>query len=152
MMLVEYTLIFKTLETHFIVVAPPKSFFLLQLFLKQELKKIIWNVHKMFYTYGYHGNIFPPKFFKSIAHFFHDNMCITFFEHSWYFFLHSCFKNNIKKNVLDLKIFHFSQKFWKKYVVMATMIICVKHFVNIPDTKFLILTLKIITRGSQEPV
>jgi hypothetical protein len=51
-------------------------------------------------------------------------MCITFFEHSWYFFLHSCFKNNIKKNVLDLKIFHFSQKFWKKYVVMATMIMC----------------------------
>ena len=27
---------------------------------------------------------------------------------------------------------------------MATMIICVKHFVNIPDIFFLILTLKII--------
>jgi hypothetical protein len=55
-MLVEYTLNFKALETHFIVVAmatyfPPrfflknenfsnKSFFFLKLFLKQELKKI----------------------------------------------------------------------------------------------------------------
>jgi hypothetical protein len=37
-----------------------------------------------------------------------------------------------KKNGLDLKIFHFSQKFWKKYVAMATMI-CVKHFMNIPE-------------------
>jgi hypothetical protein len=31
-----------------------------------------------------------------------------------------------------LKIFHFSQKCWGKYVAMATMI-CVKHFMNIVD-------------------
>jgi hypothetical protein len=34
-----------------------------------------------------------------------------------------------------LKNFHFSQKFWGKYVAMATMI-CVKHFMNIPDIFF----------------
>jgi hypothetical protein len=37
-----------------------------------------------------------------------------------------------KKWAIDLKIFNFSHKFWRKYVVMATMI-CVKHFMNIPD-------------------
>ena len=36
---------------------------------------------------------------------------------------------------IDLKNFHFSQKFWGKYVAMATMI-CVKHFMNIPDIFF----------------
>jgi hypothetical protein len=30
---------------------------------------------------------------------------------------------------------HFIQKFWGKYVAMATMI-CVKHFMNIPDIFF----------------
>ena len=34
-----------------------------------------------------------------------------------------------------MKNFHFSQKFWGKYVAMAT-IICVKHFMNIPDIFF----------------
>jgi hypothetical protein len=34
-----------------------------------------------------------------------------------------------------LKKNHFSQKFWGKYVAMATMI-CVKHFMNIPDIFF----------------
>jgi hypothetical protein len=73
-------------------------------------------------------------------------MCITFFEHSCYFFYILALKIIIKKNGLDLKKFHFSQTFWKKYVAMATMIICVKHFVNIPDKKKLILTLKIIIK------
>ena len=61
-------------------------------------------------------------------------MRITFFEHSCYFFYILALKV-IKKNGLDLKNFHFSQKFWKKYVAMATMI-CVKHFMNIPDIFF----------------
>jgi general stress protein CsbA len=44
-----------------------------------------------------------------------------------------------------LLIFLFTQIIGKKYVAMATMIICVKHFVNIPDKKK-ILTLKIIIK------
>ena len=81
--------------------------------------------------------IFHNKKLKKICyHSNHDNMCITFFEHSCYFFYILALKIIIKKNGLDLKKFHFSQTFWKKYVAMATMIICVKHFVNISDIFF----------------
>ena len=77
-MLVEYTLNFKTLKTHFIVVAmatyfPPRFLWKMKIFqinpffykfiFKARIKKNIQNVHKMFYTYhGCHGNIFPPTF------------------------------------------------------------------------------------------
>ena len=103
-MLVEYTLNFKTLETHFIVVAMatyiPLRFlwkmkifqmnpffpFFFKLFLKQKLIFFIRNVHKMFYTYyhGCHGNIFFPKFlwkwkfFKSSPFF-----LLSFLKQEW---------------------------------------------------------------------
>jgi hypothetical protein len=40
----------------------------------------------------------------------------------------------INKIELDLK--NFSQKIAKKYVAMATMIVCVKHLFNNPDIFF----------------
>ena len=89
-MLVEYTLNFKTLETHFIVA----TYFAPRFFVKNEKfsnqlpilfliifkvrikKKNIRNVHKMFYTYyhGCHGNIFFSKNYENCsnqAHFFY---------------------------------------------------------------------------------
>ena len=51
------------------------------------------------------------------------------------FFLIFTLKMIKKIFAIDLKIFHFSQNFWGKYVAMATMI-CVKHFMNIPDIFF----------------
>ena len=70
MMLVEYTLNFKTLETHFIVVAmatyfPPRFFWKMKpnksLFLKQKLKKIF----RMFIKCFTHimATYFPKNFF-----------------------------------------------------------------------------------------
>jgi len=77
-MLVEYTLNFKTLETHCIVVAmatyfPPRFLWKIKIFqinpsffiiiFKARIKKNIRDVHKMSYTYhGCHGNIFPQFF------------------------------------------------------------------------------------------
>jgi hypothetical protein len=66
------------------------------LFLKQKCKKNIRNVHKMLYTY-YHGkkkwvwfenfSLYTNYWEKICCHGNHDNMCKTFCEHSWYFFL-----------------------------------------------------------------
>ena len=70
MMLVEYTLNLKTLETHFIMVAMKMKFSQKNPFLKfvfcfkARIKKNIRNVHKMFYTYhGCHDNIFSRQIF-----------------------------------------------------------------------------------------
>jgi hypothetical protein len=152
----------------------------------------------MLYTYyhGCYGNIFFSNFFLwnmnifqiepifFYYYFYHDNMCKTFCEHSWYFFLiltlkitinkmgnwfekisflvamvtyffpiffceiWTFFKSNpfffiiifkarIFQNIRNTrKFFLFTQIIGKKYVAMATMIICVKHFVNIPDIFF----------------
>jgi hypothetical protein len=49
-------------------------------------------------------------------------------------------KNN-KKGIFIWKIFIFHKNLAEKYVPMATMI-CVKHFLNIPDIFFLFLLYK----------
>ena len=63
-----------------------------------------------------------------------------------YFIYILALKIILKKMGLIWTILIFHKTFGKKYVAMATMIICVKHFVNIPDKKKLILTLKIIIK------
>jgi hypothetical protein len=67
----------------------------------------------------------------SLLPIFVDNIIISIF-------FNSCFKNNNKKNVFDLKNVHISQKkLENKYVTIATMIICVLHFLNISDIFYL---------------
>ena len=62
-----------------------------------RIKKNIWNVHKMFYTYhGCHGNIFPPKFGEN------EN-----FSNQLPIFFKIIFKIRIKKNIRNVhKMFY----------------------------------------------
>jgi hypothetical protein len=54
-------------------------------------------------------HIFFPKF-SNEAHFFMKSSIPDMY-------FNSCFKNNNKKNGLDLKNVHISQKFWEKNIL-----------------------------------
>ena len=73
----------------------------------------------------------------------HDNMCKTFYITFLIFFLILALKIIIKKMGLIWTISFFTKiGGMGGYVAMATMIMCVKHFLNIPDIFCLILALK----------